>query len=224
VIPSEMESLVDRRIEEYAQEHCDPEPALLSELMSRTRSQIGHLEMLTGRLEGSLLRFLVSAIGARRVLEVGTFTGYSALMMASALPEDGELVTLEIEPAHAALAQEFFDRSPHGHKIRLVHGAALDSLERLSPPFDFGFVDADKENYPAYYEGVLGLLRDGGILAVDNVLWSGRVAEPRESHDASTRAIDEMNGIASRDPRVRRVMTTVRDGLFLIQKQPSDAG
>lgn len=221
MIPAEMESFVDRKIEEYAQVHCDPEPELLSELVEATQNEIGHMQMLTGRLVASLLRFLVSVTAAKRVLEVGTFTGYATLTMASGLPEDGELITCEIEDRHADLAQRFFDRSPHGGKIRIARGPAAATLAELDPPFDFAFIDADKTRYPEYYERVLGLLRPGGIMAVDNVLWSGRVVEPAERHDASTRAIHTLNETAKSDPRVYRVLTTVRDGLLLVEKKNS---
>jgi caffeoyl-CoA O-methyltransferase len=153
---------------------------------------------------------------AKRVLEVGTFTGYSALMMASALPGEGKLVTLDRDPVATAVARRYFAESGLGDRIQLLLGPALDTLASLSGPFDFAFLDADKENYPRYYERILELLRPGGILAVDNVLWSGKVLDPR---DEETRAIHELNQRALRDPRVDSALLTVRDGVLLVRKQ-----
>jgi caffeoyl-CoA O-methyltransferase len=173
-------------------------------------------QMLSGRTEGQLLRLLIRSIRASRVLEVGTFTGYSALMMAEALPADGELITLEVDPKAEAVARRYFAESEHGRKIRLLMGPALETLGTLAGPFDFAFVDADKQNYRRYYDRVVPLLRPGGMLAVDNVLWSGRVLDPR---DEETRAIHELNERARTDPGVEHVLLTVRDGVLLVRKR-----
>jgi caffeoyl-CoA O-methyltransferase len=173
-------------------------------------------QMLSGRTEGQLLRLLVKMISAKRVLEVGTFTGYSALMMASALPPEGELVTLERDPRAEEVARRYFAESEHGPRIRLLMGPALDTLASLTGPFDFAFLDADKENYPRYYDRILELLRPGGVLAVDNVLWSGKVIDPR---DEETNAIHALNERARRDRRVDHALLTVRDGVLLVRKK-----
>lgn len=213
-----MEPIVDPRIERYAEEHSADVPELLSRLERETQETMRSPQMLSGRTEGQFLRLLVKMLSAKRVLEVGTYTGYSALMMASALPPDGALETLEVDPAHAAVARRYITESPHGHKIRIRMGAALETLSRLEGPFDLAFLDADKENYPRYYERLVELLRPGGVLVVDNVLWSGRVLAPR---DEETRAIDELNRRASKDPRVEPVLLTLRDGVLVARKRES---
>jgi caffeoyl-CoA O-methyltransferase len=211
-----MEPLVDPRLEEYAEAHSSEVPELLHRLERETLATMKSPQMLSGRTEGQLLRLLIRSIRASRVLEVGTFTGYSALMMAEALPADGELITLEVDPKAEAVARRYFAESEHGRKIRLLMGPALETLGTLAGPFDFAFVDADKQNYRRYYDRVVPLLRPGGMLAVDNVLWSGRVLDPR---DEETRAIHELNERARTDPGVEHVLLTVRDGVLLVRKR-----
>ena len=174
--------------------------------------------MLTGAHEGALLAMLVRLVGARRVLEIGAFTGYSALCMAGALPADGEILSCDINPETSAIAQSFFDRSPHGHKIRLRLAPALETLAGLpdSQTFDLVFLDADKENYVNYYEAVLPRLRPGGVIVADNVLWSGRVLAPKEKTDHAVAAFNEH---VRRDTRAECVMLPVRDGVSLIRKR-----
>ncbi len=211
-----MLTLVPEQIEEYAARHSTPLPPLLDELMTTTREQMGGLaSMLSGQLEGTLLQMLVASLGAKRVLEIGMFTGFSALMMASALPDDGRLITCDINPKAIAIARGFFERSPHGKKIEIREGPALNTLKMLRGPFGFVFIDADKENYAAYYEASLPLLGPNGLIAVDNVLWSGRVLDPKEDSD---RAIAAFNEHVQDDPRVTNVILTVRDGIMLIRR------
>ena len=154
--------------------------------------------------------------GARRVLEIGTFTGYSALSMAAALPEDGRIDTLDVEPRHAEVAQRYFDRSPHGSKITLHLGPALETLERLEGLWDLVFVDADKGNYDAYVEAVLPRLSERGLIAIDNTLWSGRVLDPQ---DDDTRAIAALNDKLAADERVVVAQLTIRDGVTLVRRR-----
>ena len=212
-----MKPLLDEAVEHYARAHTRPAPELMERLERETQTMAGS-QMLTGRVEGQLLRMLAMLMGAKRILEVGMFTGYSALMMASALPEDGELHTCEIDPDVADVARRFFAESPHGRKIHVHMGPALDTIATLRGPFDLAFVDADKENYPRYYEPVLERLRPGGLLAVDNVLWSGDVLDPK---DEEARAIHQLNVLVQNDPRVDNVLTTIRDGILLARKLDS---
>jgi caffeoyl-CoA O-methyltransferase len=211
-----MIALVDEKIEAYAANHTRAEPELLVRLARETHEKMEAPQMLTGRLEGSFLRLMVRTLQARRVIEVGMFTGYSALAMAEALPEDGRLITCEVNPEAEAIARRYFAESPHGHKIEVRMGPALGTLETLAGPFDFAFIDADKENYPAYYERCLERIRPGGAIAVDNVLWSGRVLDPQ---DEETRAITALNERVSRDERVDHALLTIRDGVMLIVKK-----
>jgi caffeoyl-CoA O-methyltransferase len=209
--------IVDGKLEKYAFDRTRPEPELLRALSEETYARMQSPQMLTGRLEGRLLKLLAALSGARRVLEIGTFTGYSALSLAEGLPEDGRVLTCEIEKAHADMAQRYFDRSPHGRKIEIRLGPALDTLASLSGPFDMAFIDADKGNYPAYYERAVELIRPGGLILVDNTLWSGHVLEPG---DAESRAIDAVNRRIASDARVENVLLTVRDGLQVVRKLP----
>jgi caffeoyl-CoA O-methyltransferase len=212
-----VKAIIPKKIEDYCLHHSSPRGKLLHELEKYTRRHCEDAQMLIGPHEGALLAMLVRLGGARRVLEIGTFTGYSALCMAEALPKNGRLITCEIRPKHAEIAQTFFDRSPHGRKIRLRLGAALETLADLpaSATFDFVFLDADKENYVNYYEAVVPRLRPGGVIVADNVLWSGRVLAPKNKTD---RAVVKFNKHVRRDPRVECVMLPVRDGVSLIRK------
>lgn len=209
-------TLVPDKIEAYAALHSCPEGALFKALARETRKKTKFPQMQVGHLEGEFLGLLVRLTRARRVLEIGTFTGYSALAMAEALPPGGRVTTLDIDPAATAIAKEYWRRSRAGRRIRLVLGAALDSLKRLSGPFDMVFIDADKENYERYWEACVPLVKTGGLIVVDNVLWSGRVLRPREETD---RAIVKFNRRVARDVRVRAAMLTVRDGMTLAWKK-----
>ena len=212
-----MLTLVPEEIDNYATANSTPLPALLAELVTVTRENTGErAQMLSGQLEGTLLHVLAASLGAQRILEIGTFTGFSALMMAAALPEDGKLITCEINPKAISIARSFFQRSPHGRKIEVREGPALETLKGLEGPFDLVFIDADKENYIAYYEAALPLLAPNGLIAVDNVLWSGRVLNPE---DDSSRAIAAFNEHVRQDQRVTQVILTVRDGVMLIRRR-----
>jgi caffeoyl-CoA O-methyltransferase len=210
-----MAFIVPQAIEEYAAAHSTPVPPLLQELTDETYKKMQAPQMLSGQLEGTLLQFLVWLGQAKRVLEIGMFTGFSAQMMAAALPPDGKLITCDIDPKAKDFASRYFARSPHGPKIEVRLGPALDTLKSLKGPFDLVFIDADKGNYINYYEACLPLLSPRGLIAVDNVLWSGRVLDPK---DESDRAIAAFNDHVHRDPRVQQVVLTVRDGVMLIRR------
>jgi caffeoyl-CoA O-methyltransferase len=208
--------IVDEGVDGYAEAHTTAPEPLLAELAEETRATMAAPQMLTGPVEGRFLELLVYASGARRVLEIGTFTGYASLSMAAALPDDGRIDTLDIEPRHAEVAQRYFDRSPHGHKITLHLGPASETLDRLEGEFDLVFVDADKDGYDAYYEAVLPRLSERGLIAIDNTLWSGRVLDPQ---DESTRKIAALNDKIAADDRVVAVQLTVRDGVTLVRRR-----
>jgi len=212
-----MERLIDAALEDYARAHSSVLPDVLHELERYTRAHRPDAQMLTGPLEGALLRLLVMLCPARRILEIGLFTGYSALTMATALPPDGEIISCEQDPEAIAIAQRFFDRTPHGRKIHIRPGPALDTLEALrEETFDLAFIDADKENYPSYYDRVLPLLREGGLLIADNTLWSGRVLAPRTPADLGIAAF---NRKVQNDQSVDAVLLTVRDGITVLRKK-----
>lgn len=211
-----MITLVSEDIERYAIEHTTALPDYLNELTDYTYENMSIPQMLSGPIEGTFLQTLVWATSARRVLEIGTFTGFSSQMMATALPDDGILVTCDIDPEAAEVAREFYAKSPHGHKIDLRLGRALDTLETLNDwIFDVVFIDADKTGYAAYYEKAVELLAPRGVIAVDNVLWSGRVLDPKTDEDRSIAAFNER---VKNDPRVRHVLLPIRDGVMLIRR------
>lgn len=211
-----MLTLVDQKIEDYAIAKSEPTEALLKELIAETYEKTEIPQMLTGPIEGRFLKMMVQVSGAKRILEVGMFTGYSALSLAEGLPDGGELMTCEIDPEVIEIAKRYFARSPHGKKISVLPGPALDSIAKLKGPFDLAFIDADKENYLNYYEAILPLLKQGGVLLVDNVLWSGKVLNPK---DESDHAIVKLNERVASDDRVNKVLLPVRDGIFFIRKK-----
>lgn len=210
-------SLVPESVEAYTEQLSSPLPGLLQELESATRARMGRdAVMLSGQVEGLLLQMLAASIGAKRILEVGMFTGFSALMMAAALPDDGELITCEVNPEAIAFARDFFGRSPDGHKIRILQGPALETLKTLQGPFDLVFLDAEKSEYTGYYEDALPMLAPRGLIAVDNVLRRGRVLNPQSDMDRVTAAFNQH---VRDDPRVIEVVLPIRDGLTLIRRR-----
>jgi caffeoyl-CoA O-methyltransferase len=211
-----MKSLVLKVIANYCVSHSSPPSALADELEQYTIKNCEFSQMLTSAWEGALLRLLIGSSAARRALEIGLYTGYSALTMAEALPENGELISCDIDSATTEIARRFLARSPHAHKVSIRLGPALETLKTLAPPFDFVFIDADKESYSAYFDACLPLLRPGGLMVADNVLWSGSVLAPKEVTD---HAIVAFNDKVRRDPRVECVMLPIRDGVSLIRKR-----
>jgi len=207
-----MRPLLDESLEAYARRLTTPEPDLLRELRDETYAQMAAPQMQVDRIEGTFLKLLVRLGRARAVLEIGMFTGYSALMMAEALPGDGRLITCDVDPEAERMARAYFARSPHGHKIEIRMGPALETLSRLSGPFDLVFIDADKTGYPAYYEAVVEKVPAGGLIVFDNMLWSGEVLDPQ---DEEARALAETARLVRDDPRVENVLLTVRDGVML---------
>ncbi|MBI1857742.1 MAG: class I SAM-dependent methyltransferase [Candidatus Melainabacteria bacterium] len=211
-----MLTLIPKEIEKYASAHTIKESNVLSELVKETNDKTTLPEMQVGHLEGAFLRLLIRITSAKRVLEIGTFTGYSALAMAEGLPEDGELITLDKDLEATEIAKEFWQKSPHGKKIKLILGDAIESLKKLHGSFDLVFIDASKSDYINYWNLCMPLVKKGGLFAVDNVLWSGRVLNPKEESDI---AIDEFNKYISEDKRVEAVILTVRDGMLLAWKK-----
>lgn len=207
--------LVSKEIEDYCRAHTTPLPAVFDRLKEATYAKTNLPQMQVGLLEGRFLGMLIAISGAKKVLEVGTFTGFSALAMASALPEDGKLITCDIDPRATEIAKEHWAMSPHGKKIELRLGPASETIEQLSGPFDLVFLDADKAGYKTYWEKALPKTRQGGLIVVDNVLWSGNVLDPKEKSDHEIVAFNKM---AAADPRVELVMLPVRDGVLVARK------
>ena len=204
--------IVDPRIEEYVERFSSQHEQLLAELSAETAEQLGATSMLTGPVAGRFLELLVWFGRPQRVLEIGTFSGHSALAMAAALPEGGRIDACELDPDRAAFAQRWFDRSPHGARITLHVGPALDTIGRLEGDFDLVFVDADKEGYVGYYEAVLPRLSERGLIVADNTLATGRVVEGERP------AVADFNEHVARDPRTVQVILSVRDGMTVVRR------
>ena len=209
-----MIDLVPPEIARYAEEHTTPETDVLAALAAETRSTLAAPQMLTGAVEARFLEMLVHSSGARRVLEVGTYSGYSAISMAAALPEDGHIDTCEIQTEHAEVALRYIRRAGYTDRITVHLGEALETIGRLDGPFDLVFIDADKVNYWNYLEAVLPKLSEGAVIAADNTLWSGRVLDPE---DEDSRAIAEFNDRVLADERLHCVLLPIRDGVTLIR-------
>jgi caffeoyl-CoA O-methyltransferase len=209
--------IVPEEIDAYAEAHTTPPLELMAELAAETKATLSSPGMLTGTVEGRFLEQLVFALRARRVLELGTYSGYSSLSMAAALPQGGHIDTCEVDEAHAEVAQRYIDRSPYADRITIHLGPALETIERLGGEWDFVFIDADKENYANYYEALLPRLAPGGLMAIDNTLWSGRVLDDADDSGA-TRAIRDLNDRIAADDRVIAVQLTVRDGVTLVRR------
>jgi caffeoyl-CoA O-methyltransferase len=213
---SSMDPFIDTAIEQFAHDHTKPETDLFVRLHKETYRTMDRPQMQVGLTEGRFLQTLVRLTGARNILEIGMFTGYSTLMMAEALPEDGRLITCEIDPKAEAIARKYFAESPHGHKITVQMRPALETIKTLPGPLDLVFIDADKPNYCNYYKACFPLVKPGGVIVGDNVLWSGKVINPQ---DDDTRAIVAFDDLIQSDPRVDNVCLTVRDGIMLAWKR-----
>jgi len=212
-----MNTLVPSEIEAYAEAHSIPESSVCRALREETHRTMQHPQMLVGPLEGAFLKIMTQLVGAKRVLEIGMFTGYSALCFAEALPPDGTVFTCEIDEHSAALARLYIAKAPFGSKINIRMGPALDTMRTLTGPFDLIFIDADKTNYLNYYRRSLELLAPNGVILIDNVLWSGEVLK-QPPPDESTAAIQELNRTVSADPRVSAVLVTIRDGILMVRR------
>jgi caffeoyl-CoA O-methyltransferase len=212
-----MSVIVPDEIGRYAEEHTTQHPELLQRLAEETTATLDRPQMLTGTIEGRFLEFIVFMTDARRILELGTFSGYSAISMAAALPAGGRIDTCEVEEEHAAVARRYVEEAGYTDRITIHLGPALETIERLEGDFDFVFIDADKENYLNYYEAVLPRLSERGLIAADNTLWSGRVVDESEQ-DEATEAIRAFNDHVRDDSRVVAVMLSVRDGVTLIRR------
>ena len=213
-----MKTLVAPEIEAYAQAQSMPESDAARALREETQCTMAYAQMLVGPLEGAFLKMVTQLVGARRVLEIGMFTGYSALCFAEALPDDGRVLTCEIDETSAALGRKHFANSPHGRKIEIRLGPALETMRDLIGLFDVIFIDADKVNYLNYYRRALDLLSPAGVILIDNVLWDGDVLK-QPPPDEKTAAIQELNRTVANDPRVTAVLVTIRDGVLMIRKK-----
>ena len=208
--------ITDPEIEAYAGYHTTPESEEIKALIESSDKALDYIDMLSGQLVGQMLKMIVKISGAKRILEIGTFTGYSAIMMAEALPEEGEITTLEMNLRYQELSEKHFRGSAQRHKIELKKGNALEIIPGLNEEFDLVYLDADKLNYEQYFELVMPILKPGGLLITDNVLWDGTVLNPI---DNKAQAIDQFNKKVKEDERVEQLLLPVRDGVLIIRKK-----
>ncbi len=211
-------------LEEYIRKHTDPEDPLLEELERVTHTSVLNPHMLSGRIQGKVLEMISRMIRPRRIVEIGTYTGYSSLCLARGLAEAGELHTIEKNDELEELIRSFFDRSERKDRIHLHIGDALEVLPHLPGPFDLVFIDGEKEEYSRYYEAVFPRLSPGGYILADNLFWEGKVVDPGAARDPATRGILEFAGLVREDPRVQQVLFPVRDGLMVIRKKDQESG
>ena len=203
-------SLVD-----YIQDHSEDEPLVLQELTRETHLKVVRPRMITGHFQGRVLSMLSKIIQPKYILEIGTYTGYSAICMAEGMPAKGQLHTIDINEELTDLQRKYFDKSGYGHQIVQHTGDALEIIPNLDIKFDLVFIDAEKTEYPEYYTAVLKKTGSGSIILSDNVLWSGKVVEPLDKKDQATKVLLEYNQMLKDDPRVETVLLPIRDGLTL---------
>jgi caffeoyl-CoA O-methyltransferase len=213
--------LIAAQAEHYAAEFTTPYADALERAAQWTAANTDSPQMMAGLAEARLLQALIVVGGARRVLEIGTFTGVGALAMAAALPDGGRVVTLEIDPGHAEIARRHFAASPYGDRIELILGDALESLEHLEGPFDLVWIDAWKADYPAYYEAALPKLADRGVIVADNLFRDGAVLRP-DAMDAGTTGMREFTRLVQADQRTDNVLLTIGDGVMLAWRRPAN--
>ncbi len=208
----------DQELNRYLEENCDPQPEHLLQIERDTYLNTVLPRMLSGNNQGRFLSLLSKLISPKRVLEIGTFTGYSALCLAEGLAEGGKVITLENNPELKTRVEKNLSLSPLGERIEVVWESALDYIPTLEPGLDMVFIDADKVNYPNYFKLCLPLLKQNGLMIADNVLWSGKVMDPKEK-DEDTRALREFNKLVSGEKSLQKIMLPLRDGIFLALKK-----
>jgi caffeoyl-CoA O-methyltransferase len=208
--------MISKEIEDYSESHTEPESSLLRQLNRETHSRVLNPRMLSGHLQGRLLSLLSKLVSPRRILEIGTYTGYSALCLAEGLVNDGLLITIDVNEELESRARHYFQLSGKADQIRMITGDAKIIIPTLDESFDLVFIDADKLNYAAYFDLIIDKVRSGGLIIADNVLWSGKVTG--SNLDKKTNAILEFNQKVHSDTRVSNLLLPVRDGLMILQK------
>lgn len=207
---------IDSAIEEYSRIFSGEPSALLQELDRETHAMILQPRMLSGHLQGRFLSFFAKVCRPTTILEIGTFTGYSALCLAEGLSIDGRLITIDINEELETFTRSFFDRSDYKHQIDYRIADAKDELTKIDGPFDLVFIDADKRNYALYYDLIIDKMNPGGVILVDNVLWSGKIVD-EQARDKSTQALRDFNQKCLDDPRVDKMLLPLRDGLYMLR-------
>lgn len=210
---------ISEELTKYCLQHSDAEDALLKEVARQTHVKTLQPRMLSGHLQGSFLSMLSAMIKPKCILEIGTFTGYSALCLVKGLQPGGKLITLDNNPETSVLAEDFFKRSEYNDRIEFIVGNAAEEIKKLGQNFDLVFIDADKKNYSLYYDLVFDKVNHGGIILADNVLWSGKILDLEKNKDTDTLALDAFSKKVAADTRVEKLMLPLRDGLTLIRKK-----
>jgi predicted O-methyltransferase YrrM len=208
-----------KEIDKYILNHIEPEDEILKELDRDTNLNVVGARMISGHLQGQVLTMLSKMIQPKHILEIGTFTGYSAISLSKGLQEDGKLITIEIDDELESFAKKYFAKAGIEHKIVQKIGPALEIIQTLNETFDLVFIDAHKPEYPAYYNAVFEKVKNGGYIIADNTLWSGKVLETPAEDDFQTRGIIEFNTIIKNDERVEKVILPLRDGMTIIRKK-----
>lgn len=210
---------ISEELDDYAVAHSSPEPELLAKLTRETYQKIIQPRMLSGHYQGRILSMISKLKAPKRILEIGTYTGYSALCLAEGLQQDGILHTIDVNEELVDFQRKYFDASGRGEQIIQHLGSAIDIIPQIEGNFDLVFIDADKPNYPAYFDLILDRLNPGALLLSDNVLWSGKVVEPLDPKDISTQALLDYNERVAKEETLESVLLTIRDGLTLSRKR-----
>lgn len=205
-------------IDNYCEEVTSPESEILYNLNRQTHLQMVNPRMLSGHFQGRLLALLSKMIRPKNILEIGTYTGYAALCLAEGLTEDGKLITLDVNEELEEFTQSFFDQSQYAAQIDFRIGNALEIIPNLTETFDLVFIDADKRNYPNYWELIVPKVKQGGFILSDNVLWSGKVVGDKEKFDKDTQILDDYNRMIQADERVENILLPIRDGIMVARK------
>lgn len=206
---------IPEALDEYVVAHSENEPDLLKALTRETYQKVLQPRMLSGHYQGRILSMLSKIMAPKTILEIGTYTGYSALCLAEGMQKDGALHTIDINEELHDFQRKYFDASPYGDQIHQYTGDALEIIPTLDTTFDLVFIDADKPNYPAYFHAIIEKMNPKGVILSDNVLWSGKIIQPLQKNDISTKALIEYNTLLKEDPRVETVLLPIRDGLTL---------
>lgn len=209
---------LSREISDYCEQHSSEEDELLKNLRRETHLHVLSPRMLSGHLQGRVLSAISQLIQPRAILEIGTYTGYSAICLSEGLAADGKLTTIDYNPEYKTIHEKFLLQSAKANQIEVIYDKATSAIPLLEGPFDLVFIDADKENYAVYFDLVIDKLKSGGVILADNVLWSGKVIEPLKANDKSTAAIVAFNEKIRQDNRVEKVLLPIRDGIFFIRK------
>jgi caffeoyl-CoA O-methyltransferase len=210
---------INKDLSDYCENNTSAESEILAQLNRETHLKVVSPRMLSGHLQGRFLSFISKLKQPKLIVEIGTYTGYSALCLAEGLPENGKLITIDVNEETSAFAKSFIEKTEFSNKIELVLADAKDFIPTISEPIDLVFIDADKKNYLNYYQLVFNKLSVGGLIIADNVLWSGKITMPESAMDKETLALHQFNQFVQQDNRVENILLPIRDGLMVVRKR-----